>query len=878
MSFSIKFPSDAPDKMIYEILKDVYYQFNKSANAWIRLDGYTAIGLATPADDGLMDRVDFKKLKGLIVPPPVIKLKPDGCSVELDSGIIDLKSLDNFLQIETSLDLVGPDGVKTAVEWNVVKDVYGIDFSLDIEELLKEVEKRGNLTVRQKTGDAGKKGETGYDGIDQLDTGPIGEIGASGKNAPFTGAVTEDPVPTERSGDKNLAIVDVTALEGDKEGKLVLTRANVGNPTACPSEVVPIDKKSPWVVVLDGSPTDITFLREKSPDCKYSCRVCVKLKFLYIDAILQSIDQRFQELVYELKRQKEEIVKAWLNRMITLFNQQKAAICCALENYTTRARNARARERVEGIAVGAAGNNLRVVLGGLDDAKQVNYDALDKNCLVPGTATMHDPAECRECAVEFIINGKKNLTPETAVVGTLPAGCYTIQITNCCVNKTLNTGRYTGRAAIQYGKTTEYFPDFGDFNNNADAASAYVGLTLTFNHPGGPVKMWVDDAFGNDNSGEVIICAKQSRCFEQPTELILTSGHTVEDIIDVYMDGTAPENQLGAGLPYLGSLDAATNYSLGKEKGGGAPCVPADPNCDESGPNLTYGPIMNRNEMFVFFYDGSDGLSMFIVMNKKNVDQQKSISLQISIDGNDQPVNILALNDAGELTKLSNKFTGEWVYSDTLITVHGRGGALGFLQQVNPAWEIKIKFLDLGYMQRLRYASSDGSVVTLAQTDVYEGDMDALPPGTAGIGDSLKNNTFIFRKSGPGCFMPASQVDWYIRGLRINACCSAVVEFMGAPWAIIKRSIGPDGSCGGGESATTECIAKFLNERGHPSLAWPVLMPSREGIGVPTSGYVEFVEDAVLESQFLAMLQAGQVTFYHGDLAEHQVILFPRIF
>jgi hypothetical protein len=105
-----------------------------------------------------------------------------------------------------------------------------------------------------------------------------------------------------------------------------------------------------------------------------------------------------------------------------------------------------------------------------------------------------------------------------------------------------------------------------------------------------------------------------------------------------------------------------------------------------------------------------------------------------------------------------------------------------------------------------------------------------------------------------------------------------VVEFMGAPWAIIKRSIGPDGSCGGGESATTECIAKFLNERGHPSLAWPVLMPSREGIGVPTSGYVEFVEDAVLESQFLAMLQAGQVTFYHGDLAEHQVILFPRIF
>ena len=255
------------------------------------------------------------------------------------------------------------------------------------------------------------------------------------------------------------------------------------------------------------------------------------------------------------------------------------------------------------------------------------------------------------------------------------------------------------------------------------------------------------------------------------------------------------------------------------------------------------------------------------------------IRFQLLIEGNTHVVDVITCNAAGELTKLGNRFTGDFFYSDIYEAIHGKGGALGYLDKVLPNWEARVKFLDLGYVQRLKFASSNGQIITLAQTDVLDSQLDSLPPGVPGIGDSLRNNTFVFRSSGPGCFMPASQVAWYLRGLRIESCCSIIIEYMGGYWAIIKRSIGPDDACGGGESENTECIKSFLRTRGHPSIAWPVIMPSREGIGTPTSGFIEFVEDKILEQDFFTIMRAASagVIYSHGDVNEHEVIIFPRI-
>ncbi len=61
----------------------------------------------------------------------------------------------------------------------------------------------------------------------------------------------------------------------------------------------------------------------------------------------------------------------------------------------------------------------------------------------------------------------------------------------------------------------------------------------------------------------------------------------------------------------------------------------------------------------------------------------------------------------------------------------------------------------------------------------------------------------------PTCSMAASHLEFYERGWRIGECCGAYVNVHGTGFLVIYRSIGIDMACGGGESLTTPCIAKF---------------------------------------------------------------------
>jgi hypothetical protein len=895
----IKFPPNPSDGMIFEILPGVYYQYEKGTNCWIKLDGYDTIGPATPVQDGIMESVDYKKLIGLIVPPPIIALKPEDCEVWLDTGTIDFRTADDFVTIEGSVNLTHGGQILNE-PWHIVGNVWGIDFGIDLAELLKEVENRGNLTRRMRPGETGDQGDKGISGSDNLDTGPVGDVGADGTNAPFGGIVTDEPTSLETVGEKNVAIVDVTTEENNKEGRIVITRANVGNPLACPSEIIPKPPKSPWALILNDNPSKAIFTKERAvnTDCAVSCHICVNLHYLYIDPILQAIYNRFVELVLALKKQKEDVVKSWLTTMLTVYNKQKAALCCAIENYTSRQRNANARQRIEDQRISAAMGDFSLIVDGAGDREQMDMDP-EKTCK-GGSQAKTGGTDCKTCQLEMTIDGKVNGSPQTAVTGELPAGAYVAEITTCCINKAGNTGKWTGKAALGYVTShdcqvdnfdpfkplgdssrhvTVYFPDFGDFSTNNQAESVYKNQTLSFNHNGGEIKAWLDDTYLQDNSGNIVICIRPASCYRAPQGPInLTSGHTLEDIINVFDTDTSPNNLIGAGLPFLGSMNTVQNYSYG-EKHTGSACDPTDVDCDEYGPNLTFGPPLMRNELRFFFYDGSDGLSLCFVINKKNLsDIQHTIKMQMSVDENSAPVNIMVSDEPGEFGGGPDNFVGEFAYPGTLGVVHGDGGVIGYLDKTNAHWNVRVKFLDLGNLQRVRFMSSEGTVTTIAATSYTDNELPDLPPGAPGISTALKDRTFIFSPTGPGCYMPATQLDWYIRGLRIGACCAAVIDVSGTTWAVIKRSIGPDGTCGGGESLGSECISRFIDGRGHPSIAWPVTLPSLEGIGMPTSGEVHFVEDAELESTFMSKIQAGQVIMSIGDLSEHTFILFPKMF
>jgi hypothetical protein len=150
-------------------------------------------------------------------------------------------------------------------------------------------------------------------------------------------------------------------------------------------------------------------------------------------------------------------------------------------------------------------------------------------------------------------------------------------------------------------------------------------------------------------------------------------------------------------------------------------------------------------------------------------------------------------------------------------------------------------------------------------------------------------DTVVLTRLTPGnaCQMHYKQVQWYERGWRIGACCGALVQEGGVDFIVVKRSIGTDMSCGGGESETTMCISQFVAAGlGHPAIAWPAVpvspadgLPGGDGeefLGIPTSGFVNFVKDEALSTALLNKIQANDVVrkIGHPEL-NIPFILFP---
>lgn len=73
------------------------------------------------------------------------------------------------------------------------------------------------------------------------------------------------------------------------------------------------------------------------------------------------------------------------------------------------------------------------------------------------------------------------------------------------------------------------------------------------------------------------------------------------------------------------------------------------------------------------------------------------------------------------------------------------------------------------------------------------------------------------------CRMQSNKLHWYRNSWLSGKCCGCVVNVSGQDYIIMKRSIGDDVSCGGGESISTPCIARFNDLIGHPAIAWPTL-------------------------------------------------------
>lgn len=382
-----QFPTNPANGTIFELKPGVFYQYDASINSWMRIEGLLTPPVASVVNDGLMSAGDFQKLNRLIVPPPQSTLTAEDCSSQFSAGTIAFKSGDNFFEVAGGAPLqnAAADCITEPVNFQMHQHTYFFDFTIDINSLFDYMKDEGKFVVRSKRGPKGPPGDPGVDGLDALPFGPDGEQGDKGTNAPVSFSLTSEPVNFSVKSKYKRAIVEIDVEPvDDSEYFLVVKRANVGNPVACPNRVrLNSDTNSTWVLAVGDLASDpgfvnFNFVNDNTPD---ECFVCnTELFYLDVAPLIAAIRNEFDLEVLRLKQGFEEIVTFWLNIMSGLFDEQKAALCCALEYCRSQQRNNDTRRYIESQRIQAAVSGSTIAIDGSPADDDKNVTILDPAC------------------------------------------------------------------------------------------------------------------------------------------------------------------------------------------------------------------------------------------------------------------------------------------------------------------------------------------------------------------------------------------------------------------------------------------------------------------------------------------------------------------
>ncbi len=352
--FSHVFPPNPEDGMLFECSPGVFFEYRASTRSWVQVT-QPSVPLATPFRDGLMSAEDFNKMTGILIPPPKATLTAEGCTQTYTDGLVALVGDDDgIINIEPE-------------EENLHENTAAINFSLDIEQFVQKLIDLDKLRFTAPAGDIGPTGDAGDDGANGLPTGPQGDDGVDGANAEWDGILTEEAFEIAHDG---RAIVDIRDERvSPEENYLVVRRANIGNPGACPDTIVPLDIQSPWLISISniadvGTSVEQTVVNGELT-CSYSCNSSIF--YFDIDVIIQGIRDQWVSYLNKVKAEKEAIADEWLAAIIKLFNEQKSALCCALEACRSRERNVATRQYIEAQRIQAAAGGFKLLIGSDDD-------------------------------------------------------------------------------------------------------------------------------------------------------------------------------------------------------------------------------------------------------------------------------------------------------------------------------------------------------------------------------------------------------------------------------------------------------------------------------------------------------------------------------
>ena len=362
------FPKNPADGDIIQPENGVRYIYSAATNTWSRLEGGILIP-ATAIVAGLMTADDYIKLNELILPPPQSTITVEGWSSQFSKGIISLRSADQFVVIDT-------------LDRRVNQHTYSFDIKIDTTTFFNYMVDSGLFVVVSPTGPVGPPGPPGKDGANYLPFGPDGPPGEPGANAQFDLTIQPEPAALEKKASSSRAIISITTEEvSPTENYLVVTRANIGNPNACPHQINYTSAlQSTWVIALPNYAS--------MPGVQYqesSCNIVLPAYYLDINNIVEPIQAEFQREVAAIKHDCEKIIAFWLNIMAGLFDEQKAALCCALEYCQSQTRNTQARQYIEQSRISAA--SAQTLTGGSFDlaSGKMNFESRGQSVVLDGS-------------------------------------------------------------------------------------------------------------------------------------------------------------------------------------------------------------------------------------------------------------------------------------------------------------------------------------------------------------------------------------------------------------------------------------------------------------------------------------------------------------
>lgn len=518
----LSFPANPAHGTIFELEPGLLYQFDSAVNAWVEIvSSDVVLPTATTIKPGAMSSIDFKKLNRLVLPPPRSTIIGTDCAAPFRSGVLTLSSGDKFVNVQGNLELRNIDETGEVISeefpFGIHQHTFGFDFTLDVPALITELIKRGQLNILGATGDVGPTGDVGDKGADQVFSGPKGEEGDQGLAPPCNLSLEPEPIQTQIRPGLKKALAAVRTIDDPTDStkySLEFDRQDLGAENVAASKFVVRQQRSTWVLAVTsvvGTPQPIYYID--------------------VEPLLDAVRSKYLQEVDRLKKGYDDIVQFWVQTMSDLFDEQKTALCCALEFCKSKTKNAGLREHMEDVAAASVGQ-ARIVLNNRDSSEAVELSStrmladlpdgedLCENGPVfpqPPFGTTRPPGfEAAKASViaepQIVESARVMIDPlinagiSNGVPVELKAGTYTAIIERATAQ--IN-GLHYAPISIQYAvggksKVTK-FMDKGRFQSLMDGVAAYEGLTTSFTHDGGTIRLFFNILPTPNTAGEIVI-------------------------------------------------------------------------------------------------------------------------------------------------------------------------------------------------------------------------------------------------------------------------------------------------------------------------------------------------------------------------------------